>query len=183
ETRERLDHAAVAAGLDAHLVLVHDSSFARGVLNAAASSEASLILATISDEPARAAGSWAEAVAESTPIPTAILKGDIRSLASVRILSDEDCDSAAELAESIGVRVGSHLPGSPSRGEIDGRTESESPEPGELMIRPVRNWNLLAGLPDVPEGAALIAIPDFVVPGPVTAPVEDRSSEAELSGA
>lgn len=182
-TRERLDHAAVAAGLDAHLVMVHDSSFARGVLNTAASLEASLILAVNRDEPARAAGGWAEAVAESTPIPTAILKGDIGSLRSVRMLADAGCLSASDLAESIGVRAASHLRGEPSRGEVDERTGNESPAPGELLIRPVRNWNLLAGLPDVPAGAAIIAIPDYVVPGQAAAPGADPVPEAELSGA
>lgn len=173
ETRERLDHAAVAAGLDAHLDLVHDSSFARGVLNAAASNEASLVLAMIEDEPARAAGGWAEAVAEAAPVPAAILKGDISHLESVRILTDPGCESASELAESIGSRVGSHLSGEPGRAEDEGG--AAGPVPGELLIRPVRNWNLLAGLPDVPEGAALIAVPDFAVPGPAAGPAGEAA--------
>ncbi len=183
DVRERLDHGAVAAGLDAHLVLVHDSSFARGVLNAAASSEASLILAMIKDEPARAAGSWAEAVAEAAPMPAAILKGDIESLGGVRILADEGCESASDLAESIGVRVGSHLPGDPERGEVDGGGQKLAPGSGELLIRPIRNWNLLAGLPDVPEGAAMIAIPDFIVPEPAVAPTRDAVADTPLTGA
>lgn len=181
EIQERLDQTAAAAGLDAHVVTVHDSSFARGVLNAAASARASLVLAMIRDEPARAAGSWAEAVAEAAPVPTALLKGDPNRWESVRIVSDDECEGASQLAEAIGLRVGAHLNDEPERERL---TAGSSPVPvtGELLIRPVRNWNLLAGLPDVPEGGALIAIPDLPEPLPKESPVRGRVTESPVAG-
>lgn len=169
QIQEKLDGTAAAAGLDAHVVSVYDTSFARGVLNAAVSARATLVLAMIRDEPARAAGSWAEAVAESTPVPTALLKGDLGRWNAVRIMSDDECGNASRLAEAIGLRVAAHLQGEPSHERL---TADPAPVPatGELLIRPVRNWNLLAGLPDVPEGAALIAIPDLAEPAPAESP-------------
>lgn len=182
EIREQLDLTAVAAGLDAHLVTAHDSSFARGVLNAAATADASLVLAMIRDEPARAAGSWAEAVAEAAPVPTALLKGDLGRWNSARILTDEGCPGASRLAEAIGTRIGSHLDQEAETGRIEAEGDRPVPAPGEVLIRPIRNWNLLAGLPDVPAGAALIAIPDLPVPVSTPAPAEGRVTEAPLAG-
>jgi len=182
ELQGQLDRTAIAAGLDAHVVTVHDSSFARGVLNAAASAEASLVLAMIRDEPARAAGSWAEAVAEAAPVPTALLKGDPAGLRSVRILDDERCEAASGLAEAIGARIGSHLADEPQHTRIASDGAAPSPAPGELLIRPVRNWNLLAGLPDVPPGSGLIAIPDIPVPVPAPEGAPGRVTEAPLAG-
>lgn len=163
EIREQLDREAVAAGLDAHFLSVHDKSFARGVLNAAATSGASMILAANGDGPARAADGWPEAVAEAAPIPTAILSGRIETLESVRVLVDHGCDAASELAEAIGLRVGTHVSRIPVYGQVfAGRPPV--PAPGELLIRPIRGWEVLAGMPDVPAGAGLLAIPEFLRP-------------------
>lgn len=157
EALEKLDQQAVAAGLDAHLSMVHSSSFAQGVINTAVATESSLVLAVTADEPARASGGWAEAVAEAAPMPTAVFKGGSEHLETVRVIEDQECIAAAEVAEEIASRLGSQLRNS-TTGDVDGPL---IPAPGEVLIRPVRNWDLLAGLPDVPDGSALIAVPEF----------------------
>lgn len=182
ELRERLDRTAVATGLDAHLVTVHDSSFARGVLNAAVSSEASLVLAMVKEEPARAAGGWAEAVADVAPVPVALLKGDLDRLTAVRILTDERCEAASGLAEAIGSRMGVHLSDEPRRERLRDADPAPIPADGELLVRPVRNWDLLAGLPNVPEGSGLIAIPEIPAPVPAPSPADGPVTESPLAG-
>lgn len=182
EIQESLGLTAVAAGLDAHVITVHDSSFARGVLNAAASVNASLVLAMIRDEPARAGGSWVEAVAEAAPVPTALLKGDLGRWKSARIYTDDGTEGASGVAEAIGTRIASHLDDEPQQGRLKGEGDNPVPASGEVLIRPVRSWNLLAGLPDVPAGAALIAVPDLPAPVPLPDPASGRVTEAPLAG-
>lgn len=174
ELRDRLERDSVAAGLDAHLAVVHDTSFARGVLNAAASSSASLILAMIKDQPARAARGWAEAVAGASPMPTALLRGETDSLTSVLVQPGEDCPAASELAATIGSRIGEQL-GETGVSERSDRMPGSGPATGQILIRPVQSWDFLAGLPDVPEGAAMIVIPDFV------STAEEAEKQAELA--
>ena len=169
EVRERLDREAVAAGLDADLRVVHDSSYAHGVLNAATAAGASVLIATSGQKSATAAGGWAEAVSESSSIPTAILRGEIESLDSLRVMADDECPGGSALAERIGQRLSTR-----SKGEMKVERDLESipvPRPGELLIRPVESWELLAGLPDVPAGAAVIVVPDPTPVAPI--PVSD----------
>jgi hypothetical protein len=87
-------------------------SLPEGILNAAASEDASFVLIGQSSADAVALGTSGEAVAAATPVPVAILLGDATGLGEVNLIdgagshsSDRDSE-AARLAAELAARLG-----------------------------------------------------------------------------
>lgn len=137
-----LEAAAHRAGLDAEVTRIADSSLARGVLNTAIATDAGMVLAAAPKLAAgRAAGSWADAVGETAPMPVAFVLGQIDEIASVYTTSGNGKGVTAELAQRIGR-------GRPEQvdGDLAGALAA-LPERGVLVAR-INSWDLLAGLPE-----------------------------------
>ena len=163
ERLAELDRAAYSVGIDAESrLLVHDS-LAESVVNVATEARASLVILGRRRAPgASAFGSEGEAIAAGLSVPVAILVGeatDIHEVEVVREAADHaggnfDADGlAADLARRIaGTAV--------ELADFEPATAPPPPHSGQLRLLPANSWQLLAGAPDPPAGAALLILPD-----------------------
>jgi Sodium/hydrogen exchanger family/Universal stress protein family len=155
----QLSAAGFAAGVDSEPRLMVHSALAEGILHAALAEQASLVLiGQRSAEAASALGTSAEAVAAATPVPVAILMGDLTSIKEVQLIRTQEphprpaAANAARLAEEIATRVGG--PNVLAR-EPDGPAWAAHLRPGQLCVAPATSWQLLAAS-DPPPGSALV---------------------------
>ncbi|MBV9165687.1 MAG: cation:proton antiporter [Solirubrobacterales bacterium] len=165
----KLSKAGFAAGVDTEPRLLVHSSLAEGTLNAALSEQASLVLiGQRSAEAASALGTSAEAVAAATPVPVAILMGNLKSIGEVELIRTEEphpgpaASDAAHLAAEIAERVG---------GPNVSARASDSPAwpaelaPGTLCVAPATSWQLLASSDPAP-GSAIVIVLESGAPAP-----------------
>jgi Kef-type K+ transport system membrane component KefB len=155
----QLSAAGFAAGVDTEPRLMVHSALAEGILHAALAEQASLVLiGQRSAEAASALGTSAEAVAAATPVPVAILMGDLKTIKEVQLIRTEEprpgpaAASAARLAAEIAARVGGPnvLDRTP-----DGPAWAAHLQPGQLCVAPATSWQLLAAS-DPPPGTAIV---------------------------
>ncbi len=172
-----LTAAGFAAGVDTEPRLMVHTSLAEGVVHAAVAENASLVL--ISQHSAQAAsalGTSGEAVAAATPVPVAIVIGNLERVGEVELvrLRDSQPDGAGTGASRLAAELATRLGGSRVRTR-DSSSESWSAElrPGQLCIAPAASWQLLA-FSDPPPGAAVIIVVESGVPlTPGQAPYAD----------
>lgn len=158
----KLSAAGFAAGVDTEPRLMVHSSLAEGTLHAALSEQASLVLiGQRSAEAASALGTSAEAVAAATPVPVAILMGNLKNIREVHLIRTEESDSelaasnAAHLAAEIAERVG----GSDVRARTaDGPAWVADLRPGQVGVAPATSWELLASSDPPPDTAIIITL-------------------------
>lgn len=155
----QLSAAGFAVGVDTEPRLMVHSALAEGILNAALAEQASLVLiGQRSAEAASALGTSAEAVAAATPVPVAILMGDLKSIKEVQLIRTEEphpgsaAANAARLAADIAARVGG--PNVLERAS-DGATWAAQLRPGQLCVAPATSWQLMAAA-DPPPGSAIV---------------------------
>ncbi len=155
----QLSAAGFAAGVDTEPRLMVHSALAEGILNEALAEQASLVLiGQRSAEAASALGTSAEAVAAATPIPVAILMGDLSNIKEVQLIRTDDgrrgpaAASAARLAGEIAARVGGS---SVVARTPDGPGWAAHLRPGQLCVAPATSWQLLAAS-EPPNGAAIV---------------------------
>ncbi len=146
--------------------MVH-TSLAEGVLHAAAAEDASLVLiGQHSAKAASALGTSAEAVAAATPVPVAIVIGNVERVGEVELvrLRDSQPNGARTSASRLAAELATRLGGSRLRTR-DSSSESWSAElrSGQLCIAPAASWQLLA-FSDPPDGAAVIIVLEPGVP-------------------
>jgi Kef-type K+ transport system membrane component KefB len=156
----QLSAAGFAAGVDTEPRLMVHSSLAEGILHAALAEQASLVLiGQRSAEAASALGTYAEAVAAATPVPVAILMGDLKSIREVQLIGTDRpgpaASGAARLAAEIAERVGgpsvrAHKP--------DGPAWAAHLRPGQLCVAPAASWQLLASSDPAPGSAIVITL-------------------------
>jgi len=170
-----LSAAGFAAGVDTEPRLMVHSALAEGILNAALAEQASLVLiGQRSAEAASALGTSGEAVAAATPVPVAILLGDLKSIGEVQLIRTEEphpgrsAASASRLAGELAARIGgSHVQTRVS----DGAGWAAELRPGQLCIAPATSWQLLASS-DPPPGTAVVIVLESGAPWQ---PDDDRS--------
>jgi hypothetical protein len=141
--------------------MVHNA-LAEGILNAALAEGASLVLiGQRSAEAASALGTSAEAVAAATPVPVAILLGDLEDIKEVQLIRTDGtrqgpaAANAARLAAEIAARVGG--PNVPAR-KPDGPAWAAHLRPGQLCIAPAASWQLMAASEPPPGSAIVVAL-------------------------
>jgi hypothetical protein len=141
--------------------MVH-SALAEGILNAALAEGASLVLiGQRSAEAASALGTSAEAVAAATPVPVAILMGDLKNIKEVQLIRTAEprpgpaAADAAHLAAEIAARVGG--PNVPER-KPDGPAWAAHLRPGQLCVAPATSWQLLAASEPAPGSAIVVTL-------------------------
>jgi nucleotide-binding universal stress UspA family protein len=155
----QLSAAGFAAGVDTEPRLMVHNALAEGILNAALAEQASLVLiGQRSAEAASALGTSAEAVAAATPVPVAIVMGDLKNIKEVQLIRGENsrpgaaAANAALLAAEIAARVGGS---NVVARNADGPAWAARLRPGQLCIAPATSWQLLASS-DPPPGSAII---------------------------
>jgi nucleotide-binding universal stress UspA family protein len=155
----QLAQAGFDAGVDADPQLVVDRSLADGVVHAASSGAASLVLVVERERHvAPALGSWAEAVAGAAPAPVAMVRGTTEAITDVRILDAPPgaaSPSAFALTRELAGRVGRS--GVARRDDRNGRWPDDLG--GGVAIAPVASWELLAEVP-TPRTGALVLVPE-----------------------
>jgi hypothetical protein len=157
----QLSAAGFAAGVDTEPRLMVHTALAEGILNAALAEQASLVLiGQHSAEAASALGTSGEAVAAATPVPVAILLGDLKSIGEVQLIRTEEphpghpASNASRLAAELAARIGG--PNVRAR-EPDGPAWAGELRPGQLCIAPATSWQLLASS-DPPPGTAIVIV-------------------------
>ncbi len=161
ELLSELSAAGFAAGIDTEPQLIVHTTAAEGILNAAAAEQASLVLiGQHSAMAASALGTSGEAVAAATPVPVAIVLGEVKRIDDVQLVRDARTDSglpaadADRLAEELARRVG----GSKLRvRDADGATWAAGLRPGQLCVAAANSWQLMASA-DPPPGAAIMIV-------------------------
>jgi hypothetical protein len=158
----QLSAAGFAAGVDTEPRLMVHNALAEGILNAALAEGASLVLiGQRSAEAASALGTSAEAVAAATPVPVAILLGDLEDIKEVQLIRTDGtrqgpaAANAARLAAEIAARVGG--PNVPAR-KPDGPAWAAHLRPGQLCIAPAASWQLMAASEPPPGSAIVVAL-------------------------
>jgi len=153
---KHLRRVGFAIGVDADPALMVDSSFADGVVNAAAQLEPSFVIVGQRSGSDPAFGGPGESVAASIPSPVAIMIGEAAKIREVLLVdaqessNDEPYDSvriSAELAARVGGKNVTVVPAG-SAADLT---------PGQLCIAPVPSLDALAGS-DPPSGAALLVV-------------------------
>ncbi len=157
----RLSAAGFAAGVDTEPRLMVHSALAEGILHEALAEQASLVLiGQRSPEAASALGTSAEAVAAATPVPVAIVMGDLKGIREVNLIETGEsqpgraASNAARLAAEIARRIG---------GPTVRALKPDSPawaahlRPGQLCVAPAASWQLLASS-EPPPGSAIVIV-------------------------
>lgn len=161
---KELRRVGFAIGVDVDPALMVDSSFADGVVNAAAQMEPSFVIIGQRSATDPAFGGAGESVAASIRSPVAILIGAAAKIREVllvdaqRSTNDEPHESvriAAELAARVGGRRVTTVPAGSAAGLA----------PGQLCIAPFPSWDALAAS-DPPSGAALLVVLEPPAPLP-----------------
>ncbi len=157
----QLSAAGFAAGVDTEPRLMVHSALAEGILNAALAEQASLVLiGQRSAESASALGTAAEAVAAATPVPVAILLGDLERIGEVQLIRNDqphpmrDASNATRLATELAQRVGGR---NITARKPDRPAWADELRPGQLCIAPATSWELLASS-DPPPGTAIVIV-------------------------
>jgi hypothetical protein len=157
-----LSAAGFAAGVDTEPRLMVHTALAEGILHAALSEQASLVLiGQRSPEAASALGTSAEAVAAATPVPVAILLGDLKGIREVQLIETEEArparaaSNAARLATEIARRIGG--PNLRAR-KPDDPAWAANLLPGQLCVAPATSWQLLASAAPPPGSAIMITL-------------------------
>jgi Na+:H+ antiporter len=180
---EQLGEAGLAMGIDTEPRLLVHSSFAEGVVNAAAAERASCVLVGRASAdgalPLRDAG---DAIAAATPAVVAVLIGEAPRIEEVRLLrSDPAMDdagrpAAAIVAAELATRIGG------------GEAQAQAPHgsdwiaelaPGQLCVVPTTLWELLPHGASPPPGAAVLIALEPSVP---VAGAREPSGEAIGAG-
>lgn len=152
-----LEAAAHRAGLDASGLRVFENSFARGVLNTAASVGAGMVLAADPEMSAgTAVGGWADAVSEVAPVPVAIVLGTAEGIDVVRVAAVPRDDGEGSVTTELASRIG-HGQAAPVAARDLNEALSELPENG-VLVAAIESWDLLAGLPQPEAGRLLVAV-------------------------
>jgi Kef-type K+ transport system membrane component KefB len=152
---DRLAGMSTRLGLDLDPAVRVTDHAARSIVLAATDLRASLVIAVVGGD-----ARWAETVSLAAQAPVAIVRGTIdEPLAAVRVVTPAGEGSAADVAAKIAATV-------PAAAQ---RVASEEDEltAGDVWFAAVDGWDHLESL-DPPEGAALVLVPDGLVPA--TAP-------------
>ncbi len=162
-----LNAAGFAAGVDAEPRLMVHRALAEGVLHAAIAEQASMVIVgQRSAQAASALGTSAEAVAAATPVPVAILLGDVETIGEVHLVRSGEPEN--ELGESHAAAVAAELAariGGPRVHERrhDDPAWAEGMRRGELCVAPATSWQLLASS-EPPPGSAIVIVLDSGAP-------------------
>jgi Na+:H+ antiporter len=163
----QLSAAGFTAGVDTEPRLMVHRALAEGVLHAALAEQATLVIVgQRSAEAASALGTAAEAVAAATPVPVAILLGDLESIGEVALVRSGDSEDghgeshAAWLAAQLAVRIGGVRV---QERRHDDPAWAQELRSGQLCIAPATSWQLLA-FSDPPPGAAIVIVLDSGAP-------------------
>jgi len=163
---KELRRVGFAIGVDVDPALMVDSSFADGVVNAAARLEPSFVIVGQRSATDPAFGGPGESAAASIPSPVAIMSGGAAKIREVLLIHAQE-SSNGEPYDSVGIsaelaaRVGGKNVTIVSAGSAADLT------PGQLCIAPVPSLDALAGS-DPPSGAALLVVlepPEPLPPG------------------
>jgi Kef-type K+ transport system membrane component KefB len=161
---KQLRRIGFAIGVDADPALMVDSSFADGVVNAAAQLEPSFVIVGQRSGSDPAFGGPGESIAASIASPVAIMIGEATKIRQVLLVdpqgssNDGPYDSirlAAELAARVGGKRVTTVPSGPAVELV----------PGQLCIAPAPSWDALAGS-DPPSGAVLLIVLEPPAPPP-----------------
>jgi Kef-type K+ transport system membrane component KefB len=156
-----LSRVGYAIGVDTNPMLVVNTSFAEGVVNAVTEQEPSLVLVgqrSASETPAL--GGPGETIAASIPTPVAIVIGEATKIRDVILVEPlgpaRQPPTAAGIAAQLASRIGGR--------NVTTRPAGNSPffsdlTPGQLCIAPTNSWQAFAAS-DPPEGAAVLMVPD-----------------------
>lgn len=168
---KQLRRVGFAIGVDADPALMVDSSFAEGVVNAAAQLEPSFVIVGQRSGSDPAFGGPGESVAASIPSPVAIMIGEAAKIREVLLVaaqrsSDGEPYDSVRISAELAARVGGKNVTVVPAGSAADLT------PGQLCIAPVSSWEALAGS-DPPSGAAMLVVLEPPVP---PSPRDDRAS-------
>jgi hypothetical protein len=170
ERLEELSSAAFTAGVDAEPRLIVHSGLAEGILNVAVAEQASFVL--IGQQSARAVsalGTAAEAVAAASPMPVAILLGNVSQITDVELIKPDGGLVGIEGTDTMRVasECAMRLAGSKVRthriGNGGWRPEGRD---GKVSVVPAMVWQLLASV-DPPPGTAMVIVLESGAPWPL----------------
>ena len=171
---EQLSSAAFTAGIDAEPQLIVHTGLAEGILNVAVAEQASFVL--IGQRSARsvsALGTAAEAVAAASPMPVAILLGNVSQITDVELIEPDGGLVGVEGADAMRVarECALRLAGSKVRTNhiANGGWRPEARD-GRVSVVPTMAWQLLASV-DPPSGTAMVVVLESGAPWPL-APLE-----------
>lgn len=154
---ETLEAGAHRAGLDAQAMLMIHRSFARGVLNAAITVDAGLVLAAEPGASAgRAVGGWADAVGEVAPMPVAIMHGSVEEIGEVRVNGLGEAGDVGPVTLELANRMARGTAASVVAKDL-AQSLAELPVNG-VLVASIHSWDLLAGLPEPPPDRLLVAV-------------------------
>jgi Kef-type K+ transport system membrane component KefB len=161
---KHLRRVGFAIGVDADPALIVDSSFANGVVNAAAQLEPSFVIVGQRSASDPAFGGPGESVAASIPSPVAIMIGEAAKIREVLLVgaqrpADDGAHESVRIAAELAARVGGKRVTTLPPGSVADLT------PGQLCIAPVSSWDALAGS-GPPSGAALLVVLEPPAPPP-----------------
>jgi Kef-type K+ transport system membrane component KefB len=177
---EALEAIAEREGFDGEGHVAVDRHGPGAIVNAAASHDASLVLVDASVGLDGESAPWTEAMAMSIPTPMVLFQGGGPAIDRVVLVAPTADQAAAEGAPAVGFlrELATAVAGkSPVEISMDGPWV-EQLGPGDLAFVLVDAWDVVAGLPKPPEGAAVAAVPAPTVLGrptpsvPTTDPVE-----------
>ncbi|MFT3863071.1 MAG: cation:proton antiporter [Solirubrobacterales bacterium] len=157
-----LQAAGYAVGVDAEpRVLVHDS-LPESVVNLATESHASLVVLGQSRAPgASAFATTGEAVAAALAAPVALLIGETATIREVDVVREGAVAAGGPFdADGVAVDIARRVGGTAVEiGDLDPEVVNVL-RPGQLRVMPMNSWQLLAGAPEPPAGAAILLLPD-----------------------
>ncbi|MBV9817203.1 MAG: cation:proton antiporter [Solirubrobacterales bacterium] len=161
----QLSAAGFASGVDTEPRLLVHRALAEGILHTALAERASLVLVgQQSAQAASALGTSAEAVAAATPVPVAILLGDLESIGDVSLIRAADGNGAPSHGALIATELAARIGGSRVHERVaDDLRWTEELEAGQLCIAPLASYQL-ATATEPPPGAAIVLVLDSGAP-------------------
>jgi Kef-type K+ transport system membrane component KefB len=130
---------------------------ARAAVLAANDVEASLVIAVENNDHER----WAETLALVVPAPVVVVRGAIdQSLSTMRFVGPTPPDDPAG---AIAAELMATVPARAEHASLEDAQTLGGLEPGDVAIAVVNGWDPLTGL-HPPEGAAMVLVPDGLLP-------------------
>lgn len=162
----RLEALCGGAGLESEPTTLATGRFADGVLQASLSVDATLVIAA---EPqghgTSMAGTWAETVSGAVAAPVAIVRGEVEQLEAVRLVSPGGPEEVGSGASAVAVQIGGAISGTDLVNEaVPANAWAAGLGQGVVTIAPIGSWSAFSGLPEPPPGAALILVPEPLIP-------------------
>ena len=163
---EALEELCGELGLESEPRRLAAGRFAEGVYHQSLSIDATLVIAAERrPDHSSLAGTWAETVSATGAAPVAIVSGAAGGLDDVRLISPGGAGAvspdAVAVAESLATALGDSEPANEAVAANGWASELKE---GTVTIAPIGPGTELSDLPEPPAGAALVLVPEPLLP-------------------